>query len=329
MNIVCVSKMNYIIIFVDKVEFNDILKDKKTFALVRSMDKNITVKIDKDLHGRDIKYVIHKHIGLSATLVKRLKRTADGILLNGEAVTVRKKVCAGDELALTLYDEGSDSIVPKNIPISVLYEDEDIIAVNKPRSMPTHPSLNHYEDTLANGIMYYFRNESFTFRAITRLDRDTSGVVLVAKNPLSAQILSDDMKNKKIHKEYIAVVNGVPKPPCGTVSVPIKRLEKSVILRCAAPDGREAITEYEVEKTFRGLSLVKLRPVTGRTHQLRVHMSFIGTPIYGDDLYGAPQTEEETRLHCRRIDFLHPTTKEKISITAPTSDDIKTLLEKN
>lgn len=292
------------------------------------MEKNIIVKIDKVLHGRDIKYILHNHMELSSTLVKRLKRTDNGILLNGEAVNVLRTVCAGDELVLTFYDESSDNIVPKNIPICILYEDEDIIAVNKPRSMPTHPSFNHYEDTLANGIMYYFRDKDFTFRAITRLDRDTSGVVLVAKNPLSAQILSDDMKNKKINKEYIAVVNGVPEPLYGTVSAPIKRRESSVMLRCVAPDGREAITEYEVEKAFGGLSLVKLRPVTGRTHQLRVHMSFIGTPIYGDDLYGASQMEEETRLHCRRISFFHPMTKEKITVTAPIPDDIKILIEK-
>lgn len=292
------------------------------------MEKNIIVKIDKVLHGRDIKYILHNHMELSSTLVKRLKRTDNGILLNGEAVNVLRTVCAGDELVLTFCDGSSDNIVPKNIPICILYEDEDIIAVNKPRSMPTHPSFNHYEDTLANGIMYYFRDKDFTFRAITRLDRDTSGVVLVAKNPLSAQILSDDMKNKKINKEYIAVVNGVPEPLYGTVSAPIKRRESSVMLRCVAPDGREAITEYEVEKAFGGLSLVKLRPVTGRTHQLRVHMSFIGTPIYGDDLYGASQMEEETRLHCRRISFFHPMTKEKITVTAPIPDDIKILIEK-
>lgn len=292
------------------------------------MEKKIIVKIDKVLHGRDIKYILHNHMELSSTLVKRLKRTDNGILLNGEAVNVLRTVCAGDELVLTFYDESSDNIVPKNIPICILYEDEDIIAVNKPRSMPTHPSFNHYEDTLANGIMYYFRDKDFTFRAITRLDRDTSGVVLVAKNPLSAQILSDDMKNKKINKEYIAVVNGVPEPLYGTVSAPIKRRESSVMLRCVAPDGRDAITEYEVEKAFGGLSLVKLRPVTGRTHQLRVHMSFIGTPIYGDDLYGASQMEEETRLHCRRISFFHPMTKEKITVTAPIPDDIKILIEK-
>ena len=292
------------------------------------MNKKITVKIDKDLNGCDIKSILRNHIRLSSTLLKRLKRTDNGILLNGEAVNVLRTVCAGDELVLTLCDENSDNIVPKNISICILYEDEDIIAVNKPRSMPTHPSHNHYEDTLANGIMYYFKDMEFTFRAITRLDRDTSGVVLVAKNPLSAQILSDEMKNKRIHKEYIAVVNGVPELRCGTISVPIKRRENSVMLRCAAPDGREAITEYEVEKTFGGLSLVRLRPVTGRTHQLRVHMSYMNTPIYGDDLYGAPQKNEQTRLHCNKISFYHPLTKEKITVTAPIPKDITILIKK-
>lgn len=291
------------------------------------MIKKLDLKIDYDLSGCKIKYILRNHIGLSASIIKSLKRTEDGIILNGERVFVDRVVKFGDDLSISIHDRQSKHIVPVYIPIDILYEDDDILAVNKPHSMPTHPSQNHYEDTLANGIMYYFQNTDFTFRAITRLDRDTSGVVIVAKNPFSAQILGEDMKNKKMNKEYIAVVNGTPNPEKGRISAPIKRREKSVMLRCIAPDGKEAITDYFVEKTYNGLSFVKLHPLTGRTHQLRVHMSYIGTPIYGDDLYGAPQKNERTRLHCREVRFLHPVKRTEVVITAPLPKDISKMFD--
>lgn len=284
--------------------------------------KKITLEIDAELHGRRIKYLLRNHMGLSAALVKRLKNTSGGILLDGESVYVDRQVTRGQVLELNIVDTASDNIEPKDIPLDIIYEDEDIIVLNKPRAMPTHPSQNHHDDTLANGVMYYFRECDFTFRVITRLDRDTSGVVLVAKNPLSAQILSDDIKNKKILKEYIAVVNGVPNPSEGTVCAPIKRAEGSAILRCVARDGKEAVSEYTLERTSGDISLVRLRPLTGRTHQLRVHMSHIGTPIYGDDLYGAPQVGEATRLHCASVSFEHPVTKIPLTLTAPVPEDI-------
>ncbi len=177
-----------------------------------NMDKIITVKIDDELDGCRVKSMLRDRLGLSSGIVTELKRTENGIVLNGEEVYVNCVASKGDILVLKVCDGNSSNIVARDIPLEILYEDEDIIAVNKPRSMPTHPSQNHYEDTLANGIMYYFRGQSFTFRAITRLDRDTSGVVLIAKNPVSAQMLGDDMKNKKIRKEYLAVVNGIPEP---------------------------------------------------------------------------------------------------------------------
>ncbi|MBR2878602.1 MAG: RluA family pseudouridine synthase, partial [Clostridia bacterium] len=169
---------------------------------------------------------------------------------------------------------------------------------------------------------------NFTFRAITRLVRDTSGVVLIAKNPLSAANLSDDMKSGRIKKEYAAVTCGVPNPPKGRIDAPIKRLRESVILRCVSADGKEAVTDYETISVSGGLSLVRLYPLTGRTHQLRVHLSHIGTPIYGDDLYGAPQKNESTRLHCRKITFIHPHTKSETVLEAPLPQDMTDLINK-
>lgn len=289
------------------------------------MNKSISVTIGAESDGKPLKSIL-VNMGLSATIIRRLKKYDDGILLNGRRAYTNARVSAGDEVRVTMYDEASENIVPRDIPLEILYEDEDIIAVNKPRNMPTHPSMNHYEDSLANAVMYYFRNSSFTFRVITRLDRDTSGVVLIAKNCLAAQRLNEAVKSYEIKKEYIAVVNGTPEPYNGRICAPIRRLEKSVILRCVASDGKSAITDYTTEKAMNGLSLVRLYPLTGRTHQLRVHLSHIGTPIYGDDLYGAPQTDEQTRLHCAKITFAHPLNDRQITIEAPIPNDINELI---
>ncbi len=291
------------------------------------MEKKIELRIDSVLHGRKIRYILRNYMGISATLVRRLKTQPGGILLNGQTAKQDTEVQTGDQLVLTIEDSASENIVPQNMPLSILYEDEDIIAVNKPRAMPTHPSQNHYADTLANAVAYYFRGQAFTFRVITRLDRDTSGVVVIAKNPLAAQILNRDMQNGEIRKEYAAVVCGEIKPCKGTVSAPIKRKEDSLILRVVSPDGKAAETEYAVEKTENGLSYVRLFPKTGRTHQIRVHMQYLGAPIYGDDLYGAPQTGERTRLHCCAVELYQPLTREKITISAPVPKDMQELFE--
>ena len=289
------------------------------------MDKILTLKIDTVLHGKTIKHVLKNEFGLSTAIISYLKNTDDGIMLNGEKVFVTHRVCESDELVISIHDSRSD-IPETEIPLDILYEDEDIIALNKPRCMPTHPSQNHYTDTLANGLMHYFRGEAFTFRAICRLDRNTSGIVLVAKNRLSAMLLAESMKSGKIKKEYVAVTNGAPIPDCDRICAPIKRLKESMILRCVSPNGKEAITDYETISVSGELAFVRLIPLTGRTHQLRVHMSHIGTPIYGDDLYGAPQTDEPTRLHCRKIAFVHPFSKKEIVIEAPVPNDITMLI---
>lgn len=285
------------------------------------MEKVIILEIDAVLHGRKIESVLQKEMGISTTLIRRLKRIEGGIMLNGKQATVIERLSCGDELKITISGEECDNIIPVNLPIDVLYEDEDIIAVNKPRSMPTHPSRHHQTDTLANRVVSYLGKDS-SFHAITRLDNDTSGVVLIAKNPFAAAVLTEDIRNRKIHKEYIAAVNGVPRPLRGKVSAPIKKKEGSGIARCVSPDGKEAITQYEVERICGEFSLVRLYPLTGRTHQLRVHMSYIGTPIYGDSMYGAPQRGKKTRLHCRAITFNHPISKRKTTISAPVPDDI-------
>lgn len=289
------------------------------------MDRIIEIKVDAVQAGRTIKDILRNDLRVSAAILTQLKKEKDGILLGGNPVFATEKVKVGDNLKITVRD-GVSEMEEAKLFLSVLYEDEDVIVLNKPRNMPTHPSQNHHGDTLANGLMGYFKGQNFVFRAITRLDKDTSGVVLVAKNPLSGAVLVEDMKLGRIQKEYIAVTNGIPNPPSGQLEAPIRRMKESIVLRCVAPDGREAVTRYETVKQEENFALVRLMPLTGRTHQLRVHMSYMGCPIFGDDLYGAPQKNEATRLHCGKLRFFQPVTGEEIQVEAPLPKDMEDLV---
>ena len=284
------------------------------------MDRILKCEIDSALSGKTVKEILKNRFKISSSVMTELKSSEDGVLLNGKKVFVNEKVSEGDNILITIRDLRSD-IEESDIPLDVLYEDEDIIAVNKGRSLPIHPSQNHHGDTLANAMMHYYAGERFTFRVITRLDKDTSGVVLLAKNPLSGAILSEQMKNGDIKKEYIAVTEGVPDVKKGIIEAPIKRREESVILRCVAEDGKSAITEYEILKEKDDCALILLRPITGRTHQIRVHLSHIGCPILGDGLYGSSK-DDKTLLHCSKISFRHPITDEIMEVKAPVPEDI-------
>ena len=285
------------------------------------MDRILKCKIDSDLSGKTVKEILKNRFKISSSVMTELKASEDGILLNGKKVFVNETVSEKDVLLIKARDLRSD-IEESDIPLDILYEDEDIVAVNKGRSLPIHPSQNHHGDTLANAVMHYYSGEKFTFRVITRLDKDTSGVVLLAKNPLSGAILGEEMKKGNIKKEYVALVNGRVNPLKGLIDAPIKRREESVILRCVGEGGKEAVTEYETVAESEKLSLVRLHPLTGRTHQIRVHLSYIGNPIFGDDLYGAPQKDERVRLHCSKITFRHPITDEIMEVKAQIPDDI-------
>ena len=273
--------------------------------------------------GRKIEYVLSGDLALSGNIIKKLKMSG-GILLNGEKVHINQKLTKGDTLTLVFPEDRSENIVGEAMELDIIYEDEDIIAINKPPMIETHPSKNKNTGTLANGVMYYFENR-FTFRVITRLDKETSGVVLIAKNALSAQRLSEAMIKREIQKEYIAVVCGCPAEGQGVIDAPIKRAEG--IRRIVAEDGKQAITKYRVEREYDDLTLLKLKPITGRTHQIRVHLAYMGTPIYGDWLYGRKIPGERLRLHCSRVKFCHPSTGKLIEIEAPVPKDIVSLIK--
>lgn len=265
---------------------------------------------------------LRRQLSLSSSQITKLKQKPLGITVNGQHRTVRHMLNTGDVVELDFEDENkSENIVPVNIPIDILYEDGDIIVLNKPYDMPTHPSHGHFEDTLANGLMYYFmqKGEKCLFRAANRLDRETSGIVLCAKNGPAASRLSESMQKGRFEKTYFALLHGEI-PEKGTIEKNIKRRDESVIFRCVCGEneGKYAKTVYKRHwvSNDKKYSFVTLSPVTGRTHQLRVHTAYIGTPIVGDSLYGTGDGQK-LMLHAGKLSFPHPFEDKIITLTAP------------
>ena len=275
------------------------------------MEKIFEITASGDRLPTDLKSYLYS-LGLSVTLVKKAKY--GGILLNGEAVTVRARVNAGDKIEIYVDEEKSEGIPPMDIPLRVLYEDEDILAVDKPTNMPTHPSKGNNLPTLANAVMGYYSGD-FVFRSVNRLDRDTSGIVIIAKNRISASALSSSMKKGLWSKKYHALVDGCPSPSESTVDAPIERVAEGNIKREVRADGKRAITKYRVIESCGDSSLCEISLLTGRTHQIRVHMAHIGHPLCSDFLYGT-HSEKEYFLRCVEISFPHPKTNEIIVIKA-------------
>ncbi len=267
-----------------------------------------------------------------------LKQKENGILLNGRSVTVRAVLSAGDKVEAAIEDREQDenpNVVPVGEMPDIIYEDDAVIAVNKPCGMPTHTSFGHYEDALSNAVCAYLKGKGqpFVFRAINRLDRDTSGVVLIAKNKYYASILSKSLEKGSFEKKYIAVVHGKTEP-CGRIEGYIEREGESIIKRRFLTEKTEAsdysLTEYKTLSSSENASLLKLSPITGRTHQLRVHMAHIGHPIFGDNMY-CYENDGISRqaLHAYTLTFPSPINGEKIKAIAEIPSDIKELAGKH
>lgn len=273
--------------------------------------EKITERVGRDFDGRLIKDFLRQRLSLSATLVKKVK--FGGVFVNGENVHMRRILSEGDLVEVILPKEDSEFVAPVDMPLEVIYEDEYILAVDKPINMPTHPSKYNSLVTLANLVRAYI-GEEFVFRAITRLDRDTSGIVLIAKDQISAGLLSEQMKQGRIKKTYTAILSSAPSEPEGIIDAPIERESPDSIKRIVREDGKRAITEYRVkEMLFDGRAVCEVTPITGRTHQIRVHMAHIGCPLENDFLYGE-RGDSTYSLRCTSLSFIHPKTKENITI---------------
>lgn len=296
------------------------------------MNRRFSYTITEQEEGLTIGQFL-KNQGYSHPMLVHLKKTELGIVLNGEWSYVHSRLKKGDILDISLIEtESSEHIPLTEITIEdfrkmIVYEDEDILVLNKPAGLPVHPSMGHHEDTLANYCAYYYHvlqkvHSGFIFRCVNRLDRDTSGLVLIAKNMFSSARLSAQQLNRQIHRTYMAIVTGIT-PESGTISLPIARKEASVIERCVDVEhGESAVTHYIRLDTRNHYSLLQIQLETGRTHQIRVHMKAIGHPLPGDFLYNPDYTHiKRQALHSYRLEFLHPITNIALSFTQNPPED--------
>ena len=293
------------------------------------MKRIFTYTISKDFEGQNLLSFL-KSKNYSSQIITHLKRTENGILLNGIWGRVRDILHTNDVLTITLIETASsENIVPSNLPLHIVYEDEDLLVENKSADTPIHPSQGNYENTLANAVAYYYsqRGENYVYRCINRLDRDTTGLLILAKHMYSASLLSNMVHDRQIHREYLAIATGLV-PESGIIEAPIGRVDGSTIERQVDFEhGDYACTHFSRLEYKNGYSLVSLKLATGRTHQIRVHMKHIGHPLPGDFLYN-PDYSIITRqaLHSYRLEFEHPITHKKMEFTAPLPEDMNSIL---
>ena len=283
------------------------------------------------ISNQDIPHTIQSFLqakGYSSQIIKELKKMPESILINGRWEYMRHTLEADETLTVHIREVGiSEKIPAVPMELDIVYEDEDIMVINKPADMPIHPSLNNYYNSLANGLAWYFEKQGkpFIFRCVNRLDRDTSGLTIIAKHMLSAGILSAMVAERKIHREYLAIVSGRIHPEAGTIDAPICRTGDSIIERHVDfAKGERAVTHYQLSEYKNGYSLLSIHLETGRTHQIRVHMKHVGFPLIGDSLYNPEYAGDITRqaLHSHRLQFTHPITGEQMEFTSPLPEDM-------
>lgn len=286
--------------------------------------RKIDYTIPADFDGQKIYNFLRGHIHLSLRMTRALKRVPDGIMLNGMQAKTVDIAHSGDLLTLNIPDD-EKSPIPKDYPLDIIYEDDDLLIINKPATLAMHESHNHQGDTLANAVAGYLQSKgkSCTFRAIGRLDKGTSGATVCALNAHTAARLSG-----KISKQYLAVATGKYTEK-GTVDKPIYRPDPMKTYRTADDRGDRAITHYTPLEWGKNYSLLRIELETGRTHQIRVHFAYLGTPLYGDRMYGEEREDiTHQALHCESISFTHPITGKTVSLTAKMPKEMKELLEK-
>lgn len=283
--------------------------------------RRLTFSVPESLDGIMVKNFLRRECGVSARLLAKLKRVPQGITSGGALVVATDQLRAGAVVELLLPCEET-AMEPAELPFLVIYEDEDLLAVDKPPGMPVYPTPGHDHDTLANAASSYFQQTGvpFSFHPVSRLDKDTSGVIILAKNTFSAAALSGNTE-----KTYFAVCEGILSGS-GTVKDPIGLAPGSKIRRQTGPGGAPAVTHWQALDHGDGLTLLRLQLETGRTHQIRVHMASLGHSLAGDDLYGGSRERiARQALHCGIIQFIHPVKRNKIALQAPLPGDIKGL----
>lgn len=273
-----------------------------------------------------------RHLGYSSQNLTELKKMPDSILLNGTPCFLNRPLAPGDVLTVHIQEtESSPQIVPVELPLSIVYEDEDILVVDKAAGMPIHPSMNNYRNSLANGLAWYFQQQDkpFIFRCTNRLDRDTSGLSVISKHMVSSSILSAAVSRREIHREYVAIVAGHVTPQNGRIDAPLGRKDGSIIERTVDFEhGESAVTNYRVLQYLKDHTVVALKLETGRTHQIRIHMKYLGFPLIGDYLYNPDMRYiQRQALHSAKLSFRHPMTGELMQFEAPLPADMQHVID--
>lgn len=283
----------------------------------------------KNKKYENIKQILKEEFYMSDRLIIKLKKNKR-LFVNNIPVSINFKFNIGDLLIINLdFEEESENIVPTKMSLDILYEDDALLILNKPPFIPVHPSILHYENSLSNGVQYYFNqlNLKRKIRPVNRLDKDTSGIVIFAKNDYIQECLVKQMKLGIFKKEYIAILEGDLKDAIGTINAPIARKDNSIIEREISTNGVSAVTHFELIKNYDSYCLVKFILETGRTHQIRLHSKYIGKPILGDTLYGnSSNLINRQALHAYKICFIHPISNKKIEIISKPPKDISSLL---
>lgn len=323
----------------------------------------LTLRITPELAGREVNTLLRRTLGLSGTVLRRVKWLEDGITLDGARVNVRVQVREGQTLAVRLTSSGQSplreecpsdippcaplpllsqpnplrwasagfpGVVPAPGPLDIVYEDADLVVVNKAPGVLVHPGHGHFDDTLGNFLMYHYQQtgDESDFHPVHRLDKGTSGLVVVAKHAHGQEKLKNQLHTGDFRRVYLAVCDGAPPTPSGTVDAPIGRADGSLMAREVRPDGRPARTHYKVVRSMGPRTLLELELETGRTHQIRVHMAHLGCPLTGDFLYGAENRALIARpaLHSAKLELTHPITGERLSFAAPLPADMAALI---
>ena len=297
------------------------------------MEENLRLVVKEGMTGRIDKQLGHHFSQYSRSQIQ--KWIGDGnVKVNGHSVKPKHKLAVGDEVTIAPEKPQKIDLEPENIPLDIVYEDDDVVVVNKPQGMVVHPAPGHPDHTLVNALLYHCPlstiNGEFRPGIVHRIDKDTSGLLMVAKNDMAHRSLAAQLKAKTNKREYVALVHGVIKDDQGTIDAPIGRSRKDRKKQAIVSDGRHAVTHFKVLKRYRHYTLVSCRLETGRTHQIRVHMKSIGHPLAGDPLYGPRKTLPGAGqyLHARLLGFKHPRTGKEMVFTTPLPDYFQKMLDK-
>ena len=288
--------------------------------------RTLTHIVTPEEEGRTVRSLLKGRWQFSSHAISRLTRVEGGIRVNGVHARTTAVLRAGDKVEVEIGDHRPPKCipVPGNWPLPVVWEDEDLLVVNKPAGMTAHASSFLPDTPTVAGALAFSRGTDFIFHPVSRLDKGTTGLMVIAKSGYVHDLLRRQLHTDAFHREYRGVCLGVPDPPRGTVDLPIGRAEGSAIARQIRPDGDSAVTHYETLETRNGLSLLRLLPETGRTHQLRLHMAALGCPLAGDWLYGTedPALIPRPALHSYALELVHPVTGEVLHLTAPLPEDM-------